>query len=96
MNKSQIETEFRNLQNLICGELELLDGKSIFREDAWTRDEGGGGFTRTITDGNIIEKCLGCKAIQRWCDVGCGAADKRLIDEYPAANAGLPKYQRLK
>ena len=47
-------------------------------------------------DGNIIEKRLGCKAIQRWCDVRCGAADKRLIDEYPAANAGLPKYQRLK
>ena len=56
MNKSQIETEFRNLQILICGELELLDGKTIFKEDAWTRDEGGGGFTRTITDGNIIEK----------------------------------------
>ena len=50
MNKSQIETEFRNLQILICGELELLDGNTIFKEDAWTRDEGGGGFTRTITD----------------------------------------------
>jgi len=56
MNKSQIETEFRNLQILICEELELLDGNTIFKEDAWTRDEGGGGFTRTITDGNIIEK----------------------------------------
>jgi coproporphyrinogen III oxidase len=56
MNKSQIETEFRNLQILICGELELLDGNTIFKEDAWKRDEGGGGFTRTITDGNIIEK----------------------------------------
>ena len=56
MNKSQIETEFRNLQNLICGELELLDGKSIFSEDPWLRDEGGGGFTRTLSDGKIIEK----------------------------------------
>jgi len=56
MNKSQIESEFRNLQILICRELVLLDGKSIFSEDPWLRDEGGGGFTRTITDGNIIEK----------------------------------------
>ena len=56
MNKSQIESEFRKLQDYICGELELLDGKTIFKEDTWTRDEGGGGFTRTITDGNIIEK----------------------------------------
>ena len=56
MIKSQIETEFRNLQNLICGELELLDGKSIFSEDPWLRDEGGGGFTRTLSDGKIIEK----------------------------------------
>jgi coproporphyrinogen III oxidase len=56
MNRFDIETEFRNLQILICKELELLDGKSIFSEDPWLRDEGGGGFTRTITDGNIIEK----------------------------------------
>ena len=56
MNKSQIESEFRKLQDYICGELEILDGKTIFKEDAWTRDEGGGGFTRTITDGKIIEK----------------------------------------
>jgi coproporphyrinogen III oxidase len=56
MNKSQIESEFRKLQNLICGELELLDGKSIFSEDPWLRDEGGGGFTRTLSDGKIIEK----------------------------------------
>ena len=56
MNRFDIETEFRNLQILICKELELLDGKSIFSEDPWLRDEGGGGFTRTITDGKIIEK----------------------------------------
>jgi coproporphyrinogen III oxidase len=56
MNKSQIEIEFRNLQNFICEALELLDGKSIFSEDPWLRDEGGGGFTRTLSEGQIIEK----------------------------------------
>ena len=56
MNKVQVESEFRILQDYICGELELLDGKSIFIEDPWLRDEGGGGFTRTLSDGQIIEK----------------------------------------
>ena len=56
MNRFDVETEFRKLQDYICGEVELLDGKSKFNEDAWKRDEGGGGFTRTIKDGNIIEK----------------------------------------
>ena len=56
MNRFEIENEFRKLQAYICGELELLDGKSLFKEDTWTRDEGGGGFTRTISDGIIIEK----------------------------------------
>jgi coproporphyrinogen III oxidase len=56
MNRFEIENEFRRLQTYICGELELLDGKSLFKEDSWIRNEGGGGFTRTITDGIIIEK----------------------------------------
>ena len=56
MNRFDIETEFRKLQDYICGEVELLDGKSKFNEDAWKRDEGGGGFTRTIKDGKILEK----------------------------------------
>ena len=56
MNRFDIETEFRKLQDYICGEVELLDGKSKFNEDAWKRDEGGGGYTRTISEGNIIEK----------------------------------------
>jgi coproporphyrinogen III oxidase len=56
MNKELIESRFRALQLHICNELELLDGKSKFNEDSWNREEGGGGFTRTITDGTIIEK----------------------------------------
>jgi coproporphyrinogen III oxidase len=36
--------------------LEEVDGKSIFIEDLWKRDEGGGGRTRIIKDGTILEK----------------------------------------
>ncbi|HTB31301.1 MAG TPA: oxygen-dependent coproporphyrinogen oxidase, partial [Bacteroidia bacterium] len=51
-----IETYFRNLQDEICRGLENADGKGEFVEDLWDRPEGGGGRTRIIKDGNIIEK----------------------------------------
>lgn len=44
------------LQNLICIELETCDGKAKFTEDKWTREEGGGGKTRVIANGNVFEK----------------------------------------
>lgn len=48
----------RNLQNEICQAIEQEDGKATFQEDQWERPEGGGGFTRIIKNGNVIEK--GC------------------------------------
>src|SRR6478672_5413477 len=46
------------LQETICKELEEVDGKALFSEDAWQRAEGkgGGGLTRVIQDGNVFEK----------------------------------------
>lgn len=44
------------LQNDICSALEASDGKAKFIEDAWERPEGGGGKTRVIVNGNVIEK----------------------------------------
>lgn len=44
------------LQNNICHSLETADGKAKFVEDAWTREEGGGGKTRVIANGNVFEK----------------------------------------
>jgi coproporphyrinogen III oxidase len=45
-----------DLQNRICSALEAEDGKAVFQEDSWMRDGGGGGKTRVIADGNVIEK----------------------------------------
>ncbi len=45
-----------DLQNRICIALEKADGKAQFVEDVWTREEGGGGKTRVIADGNVFEK----------------------------------------
>ena len=40
----------------LCGELEALDGRARFTDDAWTRAEGGGGVTRTLEGGALFEK----------------------------------------
>lgn len=56
IEKEEISREFRKLQGSICQSLEIEDGKSKFREDKWERNEGGGGFSRIIQNGSIIEK----------------------------------------
>src|SRR5690242_6907629 len=45
-----------HLQNRICAELEQEDGKAKFVEEQWQREEGGGGKTRVIANGNVFEK----------------------------------------
>ena len=47
---------FKSLQDNICDGLTQLDGKSTFHEDNWERPAGGGGRTRVITNGALIEK----------------------------------------
>ena len=44
------------LQLVICNALEQVDQKAVFRHDAWTRPEGGGGLSCIIADGNVFEK----------------------------------------
>jgi coproporphyrinogen III oxidase len=44
------------LQDQICRGLEEEDGGAVFVEDAWQREGGGGGRTRVLTNGNVIEK----------------------------------------
>jgi coproporphyrinogen III oxidase len=36
--------------------LEQVDGQAVFLTDEWERDGGGGGRTRVIADGNVIDK----------------------------------------
>jgi coproporphyrinogen III oxidase len=56
MTKEAISEWFKGLQDDICRQLEKTDGKGKFHEDPWVREEGGGGRSRVITGGNIIEK----------------------------------------
>lgn len=55
MNKEGIAAWFRDLQDSICGQLEVADN-GRFKEDLWEREGGGGGRTRILSDGDIIEK----------------------------------------
>lgn len=55
-NKEKISSEFRLLQDHICQKLEALDGSAQFQEDLWNREEGGGGRTRILSHGNLVEK----------------------------------------
>ena len=56
LTKEQIETEFQKIQQHICQQLETAEGKGTFKTDEWKRPEGGGGKTKILTDGAIIEK----------------------------------------
>ena len=46
----------QQLQDTITSKLEAVDGLATFKEDLWTRPEGGGGRTRVIENGNVFEK----------------------------------------
>lgn len=56
MTKEEIQDWFKGLQDDICTALEQTDGKGKFHQDLWKRPEGGGGRTRVLTEGHIIEK----------------------------------------
>jgi coproporphyrinogen III oxidase len=46
----------KQLQDNICQALEQADGSGKFIEDNWKRKEGGGGRTRVLTNGDVIEQ----------------------------------------
>lgn len=55
-SKERASEFFMQLQNDICNALEQADGKAKFHEDKWERNGGGGGITRVMQHGNVIEK----------------------------------------
>ena len=56
IEKEYIVAYFKSLQDSICKGLEQADGLAKFQEDNWSREDGGGGRTRVIQNGNVIEK----------------------------------------
>lgn len=54
--KDQFFAYIQGLQDRICAGLEAADGQARFREDLWDRPEGGGGRTRVLEGGKVLEK----------------------------------------
>jgi coproporphyrinogen III oxidase len=54
--RERVEALFRRLQGELCASLEALDGAALFQRDEWEREGGGGGLTRVIADGAVLEK----------------------------------------
>lgn len=52
----QVKSYLLSLQDEICRGLEAQDGKAVFVEDLWQKESGGGGRTRVLADGVVIEK----------------------------------------
>jgi len=46
----------KHIQDSICTGLEVADGEGKFREDSWEREEGGGGRSRVMREGNVLEQ----------------------------------------
>jgi len=51
-----VKTYLLALQDDICEQLAAEDGGATFTEETWTREQGGGGRTRVMADGAVIEK----------------------------------------
>ena len=55
-DKAAVKAYLLDLQDRICQALAAEDGASGFIEDSWQRAEGGGGRSRVLADGQVIEK----------------------------------------
>jgi coproporphyrinogen III oxidase len=55
-NKDAVKNYLLLLQNSICESFEKIEPNKKFIEDTWVREEGGGGRSRVLVDGEVIEK----------------------------------------
>ncbi|MBS1524702.1 MAG: oxygen-dependent coproporphyrinogen oxidase [Bacteroidetes bacterium] len=56
ITKEQVAADYQTIQDEICKALEECDGQAHFEEELWDREGGGGGRTRIIQNGNVIER----------------------------------------
>lgn len=69
----------KGLQDRICSAIEIADGAARFKQDEWTREEGGGGRTRVLRGGDVFEQA------------GIGFSDVSGTALPPSASAARPE-----
>lgn len=52
----QVKHYLRDLQARLCTFLEKEEGEPLFQTDHWQHTEGGGGISKVLEQGNILEK----------------------------------------
>ncbi|HEX8657032.1 MAG TPA: oxygen-dependent coproporphyrinogen oxidase [Hymenobacter sp.] len=55
-HRATVEAWMRRFQDWLCQQLEAADGGATFQEDRWQHAEGGGGRTRVLGQGAVLEK----------------------------------------
>lgn len=56
IDKEAVKAYLLNLQDSICTGLQSFEPAVCFREDRWQRQQGGGGQSRVIENGDVFEK----------------------------------------
>ncbi|MDT0634750.1 oxygen-dependent coproporphyrinogen oxidase [Spectribacter hydrogenoxidans] len=56
VNADAVVAYLQGLQDDICRTLGGFEAEATFRQDVWTRKAGGGGDTRILADGDVLER----------------------------------------
>jgi coproporphyrinogen III oxidase len=80
INSEAVRQYLLGLQDRICDAVIQIDGNS-FIEDNWRREEGGGGRTRILENGNVFERA------------GVGMSDVKVSKMPASATAARPQLQ---
>ena len=79
--RAAVEAWMRQFQDWLCYQLETADGGGIrFSKDAWARPNGGGGLTRVIQQGRVLEKG-GVAFSAVWGEMSAQAAQQLLMPD---------------
>ncbi|GAA4495888.1 oxygen-dependent coproporphyrinogen oxidase [Hymenobacter ginsengisoli] len=93
--RTTVENWMRDFQDWLCRQLETADGRATFHEDLWQHAGGGGGRTRVITGGAVLEKG-GVNFSAVWGELSSAAATQLLLPDsgYFATGVSVVQHPR--
>ena len=65
VSKASVESWLEEFQARLCAEFERFEPEQTFHHDEWTRDEGGGGVTAVLNDGQVFERAGVARSVIR-------------------------------